>query len=85
MRYEVKADVGGKLAQLGGRLIDSTAKKLADEFFERFTAIVGGTSPARRHRREKSWCAACSPGSAKKTTLALSGPLPLVGWGPGWG
>ena len=42
MRYEVKADVGGKLAQLGGRLIDATAKKLADEFFQRFTSIVGG-------------------------------------------
>jgi uncharacterized protein len=41
MKYEVKADVGGKLAQLGGRLIDSTAKKLADEFFEKFTTIVG--------------------------------------------
>jgi uncharacterized protein len=41
MTYDVKADVGGKLAQLGGRLIDSTAKKLADEFFERFTDIVG--------------------------------------------
>ena len=46
MRYDVKADVGGKLAQLGGRLIDSTAKKLADEFFEKFTAIAGG-APAR--------------------------------------
>jgi uncharacterized protein len=42
MRYDVKADVGGKLAQLGGRLIDSTAKKLADEFFEKFTSLVGG-------------------------------------------
>ena len=42
MRYDVKADVGGKIAQLGGRLIDSTAKKLADEFFQKFTAIVGG-------------------------------------------
>jgi carbon monoxide dehydrogenase subunit G len=41
MTYDVKADVGGKLAQLGGRLIDSTAKKLADEFFERFTEVVG--------------------------------------------
>ena len=46
MRYDVKADVGGKLAQLGGRLIDSTAKKLADEFFEKFAAIVGGASTA---------------------------------------
>ena len=45
MTYEVKADVGGKLAQLGGRLIDSTAKKLADEFFEKFTSIVGASAP----------------------------------------
>jgi uncharacterized protein len=46
MTYEVKADVGGKLAQLGGRLIDSTGKKLADEFFEKFTSIVGSSAPA---------------------------------------
>jgi carbon monoxide dehydrogenase subunit G len=46
MRYEAKADVGGKLAQLGGRLIDATAKRLADEFFENFTARLGAM-PAR--------------------------------------
>jgi uncharacterized protein len=46
MRYEVKAEVGGKIAQLGGRLIDSTAKKLADEFFQKFTAVVGGGASA---------------------------------------
>jgi len=42
MTYDVKADIGGKLAQLGGRLIDSTARKFADEFFARFAALVGG-------------------------------------------
>lgn len=41
LRYEAKADVGGKLAQLGGRLIDATARKLAGEFFHKFTAVVG--------------------------------------------
>jgi uncharacterized protein len=45
MRYDVKADVGGRLAQLGGRLIDSTSKKLADEFFEKFSTLVGGPVP----------------------------------------
>lgn len=40
LTYEAKADVGGKLAQLGGRLIDSTARKLAGEFFETFGGIV---------------------------------------------
>ena len=41
---EAKAEVGGRLAQLGGRLIDSAAKKLADEFFDKFAAVVGAAS-----------------------------------------
>jgi carbon monoxide dehydrogenase subunit G len=36
LSYTARADVGGKLAQLGSRLIDATAKKMADEFFENF-------------------------------------------------
>lgn len=38
--YEVHAQVGGKIAQLGARLIDATAKNLADQFFERFSNQV---------------------------------------------
>lgn len=41
LNYTAKADVGGRLAQLGGRLIDGTANKLAGEFFEKFGSIVG--------------------------------------------
>jgi carbon monoxide dehydrogenase subunit G len=40
LHYDVKADVGGKIAQLGARLIDGTAKKLAGEFFEKFGSVV---------------------------------------------
>ncbi len=40
LAYTVKAQVGGKLAQVGARLIDSTAKKMADEFFETFSTLV---------------------------------------------
>jgi uncharacterized protein len=36
LKYQVKAQVGGKMAQLGARLIDSTAKQMADQFFDRF-------------------------------------------------
>ncbi|HRF07021.1 MAG TPA: carbon monoxide dehydrogenase subunit G [Xanthobacteraceae bacterium] len=36
LSYDVEASVGGKLAQLGGRLIDSVAKKFADQFFSNF-------------------------------------------------
>ncbi len=42
LHYTAKAEIGGKLAQLGGRLIDATATKLAGEFFEKFSGIVGG-------------------------------------------
>jgi len=40
LAYDVKAQVGGKLAQLGSRLIDSTSKKLAGQFFTSFTEVV---------------------------------------------
>jgi uncharacterized protein len=40
LSYVVDAQVGGKLAQIGSRLIDSTAKKMAGEFFTTFGAIV---------------------------------------------
>ena len=40
LRYQAKADVGGKLAQIGSRLIQGTAKKMADDFFGRFSTIV---------------------------------------------
>jgi uncharacterized protein len=40
LRYNVDAQVGGKIAQLGARLIDATAKKMADQFFVRFASEV---------------------------------------------
>lgn len=42
LTYTVKADIGGKIAQLGARLIDGTAKKLAGEFFSRLNQVVTG-------------------------------------------
>lgn len=46
LHYTVDADIGGKLAQLGSRLIDGTAKKLAGDFFAVFGDIVSGRAPA---------------------------------------
>jgi carbon monoxide dehydrogenase subunit G len=45
LRYEVHAQVGGKIAQLGARLIDATAKQMADAFFTRFAAEVATVPP----------------------------------------
>jgi uncharacterized protein len=50
LHYAVKANIGGKLAQLGARLIDGTARKMADDFFTRFAAEMeqraGAAAPA---------------------------------------
>jgi len=46
LRYQVNAQVGGKIAQLGARLIDATAKQMADAFFDRFSAQVAAMTPA---------------------------------------
>jgi hypothetical protein len=46
LNYNVDAQVGGKIAQVGARLIDGTAKKLADEFFGKFAGMVGAPAPA---------------------------------------
>jgi uncharacterized protein len=42
LAYDVEAQIGGKLAQLGGRLINGVAKNYADQFFANFAKVVGG-------------------------------------------
>lgn len=46
LRYQAKADVGGKIAQLGSRLIKGTAKKLSGQFFTSFSERVGASADA---------------------------------------
>ena len=47
LRYEADASVGGKIAQIGSRLVQGAAQKTADEFFSRFSELVAaGSSPA---------------------------------------
>ena len=45
LRYSVKADVGGRIAQVGSRLIESTANRYSRDFFSRFGDIVTGAVP----------------------------------------
>ena len=44
LKYTVNAAIGGKLAQIGARLIDGTARKMANDFFAKFAATVGASS-----------------------------------------
>jgi carbon monoxide dehydrogenase subunit G len=46
LRYSADAQIGGKLAQIGSRLVEGSAKKLADEFFAAFAAQVSVEAPA---------------------------------------
>jgi len=47
LSYTVQAQVGGKIAQIGSRLVDGAARKMADTFFTRFSeAVSGGQQPA---------------------------------------
>ena len=55
LRYEVHAQVGGKLAQLGARLIDASAKQMADAFFDRFTNQVGQPEAAASAVAEQAY------------------------------
>lgn len=56
LNYDVNAEVTGKLAQLGARLIDATAKKLADDFFQKLGDIVAPpTSEVLAERDARQW------------------------------
>lgn len=66
LNYTVDASVGGKLAQIGSRLIDATAKKMADDFFSKFAELVGGGVPAEAE--------------AEPAVPAAAGGLPAYIW-----
>jgi len=53
LAYDVKASVGGKLAQIGSRLVDAAAKKVADDFFRNFNEKVGALHQPAAHLEEE--------------------------------
>ena len=64
LRYDVEATVGGKMAQLGSRLVDGVAKNMADKFFASFAAA------ARRKRRGHGSAAAAGVAEAAARSVA---------------
>lgn len=77
LSYDVKAQVGGKIAQLGARLIDATAKQMADAFFDRFAAAVGAA--------EAPDGAVVAPAPAPSVSVLSMLPgaqlgIPVIGW-----
>ena len=80
--YEVHAQVGGKLAQVGSRLVDATAKQMADAFFDRFSAQVA--PPVAAPAAAVEWVATPPPPPSSISVFALvpTEPfgLPLAAW-----
>ena len=78
LHYAVQAHVGGKLAQIGSRLIDSVSRKMAEQFFERFVAAVAPQQPAAEAAETaEAEAAPESPQIAAPATSAEAQPPPV--------
>ncbi|MDE2405156.1 MAG: carbon monoxide dehydrogenase subunit G [Sphingomonadales bacterium] len=81
--YDVEAEVGGRMAQLGGPIIDATAKNLAGKFFAKFGEVVGGgaAAAAEAPAAAAAGTAAAMAGAPMAASLAPApAPAPLWGW-----
>ncbi|MET0366492.1 MAG: carbon monoxide dehydrogenase subunit G [Sphingobium sp.] len=78
LSYEVNAEVGGRLAQLGGPIIDATAKQLAGKFFKTLNAVVSGVEPAPATASATTAASAASTGAATAAPATSYAPAPYA-------
>lgn len=76
--YSARAQVGGKIAQIGSRLVDIAAKKMADDFFTAFNAKVAGAAAA-----ETTAVAEAAAGVAAEAAASASTGAPAMAGGTG--
>src|SRR5689334_21442203 len=81
LAYTVEAHVGGKMAQIGSRLIDATARKMADDFFNKLGSVVGGSAapPPAETATAAPPAAAASPAARPAPSTRLSPVVWVVG------
>src|SRR5262249_19196115 len=94
LSYVVNASVGGKLAQIGSRLIDGVARKMADDFFTTFNRIVaqrpaaaappGATAPAPAARAAAAAAPPPPPQPAPADSRVAPTGAPMAGGLPTW-
>ena len=75
LNYDAKAQVGGKLAQIGSRLIGGTAQKMADQFFGKFSELV---APAEEEAPAEAAPAAVAPAAERRGLSPVIWILGLV-------
>jgi len=84
LKYNVNANVGGKLAQIGARLIDGAAKKMADDFFKAFSEIAAERAQASPPPPEPAASRAPPPApEPAETSDAAARPEPTDAGKPG--
>jgi uncharacterized protein len=77
LSYVVEANVGGKLAQIGSRLIDATARQMADNFFSKFAQVVAaGSAPAAAPSAAAPVADAGAAAEAPPVAVAVNPPPP---------
>ena len=77
LTYVADAQVGGKLAQIGSRLIDSTAKKMAKEFFGKFAEEVADTAPESSEEDDAAATTSTEP-QTSSTAASAGGISPAI-------
>jgi len=85
LTYAVNAQVGGKLAQIGARLIDGVAAKMAEEFFTKFNQLVAGPGAAAPAAAVAEAPPAAAPTAPAPAASAAPQPdAPVTGGIPSW-
>lgn len=84
LTYSVDAQVGGKLAQVGSRLIQGAAKKYADDFFSTLVTRLSNATPAAEAPETSSPAAATAPTPADPHSPAPHSHTPATGGGSHW-
>jgi carbon monoxide dehydrogenase subunit G len=80
LKYTVNAAIGGKLAQIGARLIDGAAHKMAEDFFASFAANVAGPAPVAQSAGAAA--VADTPPAAPSNATTIEAPKPSEGIRP---
>lgn len=78
LSYEADADIGGKLASVGGRLIQGVAKKTADDFFAGFSRVLTGAEEAANTAPGAAAAQPGSPLTPSAVPAVAGGHIPLI-------
>lgn len=78
LAHAVKAEVGGKLAQVGSRLVDSVARKMSDDFFNALRAQLAPPAPAADPAPSAAAAPVAAPADASVAVPAAAAPAPTA-------